>query len=229
MSGATLGEHSTADEVRAKKVAAMGAELGGLHCDLWNELSWLHAKWKQYCALFGTSEKRVNVMNEVAPNCTFIIQSALWRDILLALCRMTDPAESEGRPNVSLLAMVPHIGDASFREEVAASATEARTKCRFARERRNRYFAHSDLFTARNTHPVPLPDANRRSVSEAMAAIVATMNMIQYKFENSRTMYELTIDVQDAEMLYKSVEEFAEVQRRKRQARLDELERWRNA
>ena len=222
-----MSAHETPDQVRTKKIAAMGAALGGLHCDLWNELSWLHAKWGQYCALFGTSEERVNVMNEVAPHCTFVIQTALWRDILLTLCRMTDPARSHGRTNVSLMALAMQIEDVAFRSEVEALAAVAAAKSRFARERRNRYYAHQDLASARNEHPVPLPESGRQAASEAMLAIGATLNLVQYRYENSRTMYEYVIDSADAEDLYLAIDEFAARRRMERQKRLEDLDRWR--
>ncbi len=219
-----MSSHSSSAEVRARKVAAMGEALGNIHCDLWNELAWLYSKWEHYNALFGTSEERINTMNEVAPRCIYVLQSALWRDILLSLCRMTDPAQSAGKPNVSLQAMLPHIADPALRAQVERAASQATGLTSFARERRNRFFAHSDLLTARNEHPTPLPEASRIAVSGAMRAISEVLNIVQAKYEDSTCIYDFPDGSCDAERLFKAIDFYATDQRRKRQKRQDELD-----
>jgi hypothetical protein len=39
--------------VRAEYVKLMGPELGITFCAIYNELSWLHVKWRQYSQMFG--------------------------------------------------------------------------------------------------------------------------------------------------------------------------------
>jgi hypothetical protein len=80
--GANLGP----EEVRAASIAAMGRELGELHHALGNELTYLHLKWKKYCALFGTSPERIDLLNEAAPDFFGKLQHILGDDVLLHLC-----------------------------------------------------------------------------------------------------------------------------------------------
>lgn len=68
---------------------------------LWNvlqqEVIGLHAYWKNYRQLFGTSEARVDLLNECASTFFFIIQDALLADVQLSLSKLADPAQTMGK------------------------------------------------------------------------------------------------------------------------------------
>jgi len=221
-----MGRTESGDEIKLTKISRMGVELGELHYDLWRELVWLHFKWWDYKRLFGTSKERIDTLNAVAPRTMFIFQSTLWRDILLHLCRLTDPPIMRGAANLTVNAMEPLIVDTALRADVAASAREATMTCSFARDRRNRVIAHIDLLTARNQHPRQLEPASRNSVQTALAALAATMNLVETRHGGATCLYDFDNGSGDAEDLFAAIEAAArERERRHRQLR-ERLERF---
>ena len=102
-----MGRSLTNDEVRAETVAALGSPLGELFHSLENQLVWVHLKWQEYLQLFGDSQQRVDLLNSTAPAFFHELQRALWEDILLHLCRLTDKLKSAGKPTLTLRQLAP--------------------------------------------------------------------------------------------------------------------------
>ncbi|MDE3042969.1 MAG: hypothetical protein KGJ82_20690 [Nitrospirota bacterium] len=95
------------EEVRTAAVRAMGSPLGELYDIISTQVTWVHLKWKEHRALFGTSQERVNFLNEAAPVFFASLQETLWDDVLLHLCRLTDPQNPLANPT-SLLNAFHH-------------------------------------------------------------------------------------------------------------------------
>ena len=72
-----MATSSSADEVEREHLAKLGPALGPVFHDLYGDVCWLHVKWNQYRAVFGTSEAIVDLMNRTAPLFTKVIQDAL--------------------------------------------------------------------------------------------------------------------------------------------------------
>ena len=99
-------------------LAAMPTELDRLFKALWQELAWIHVKWQTYRDLFGHSPERIDLLNKTAPAFFHRIHGSLWEDILLHLCRITDPRQTMSRQNLSLTRLPDAIPDVSCRSEV---------------------------------------------------------------------------------------------------------------
>jgi len=84
-----MAQTHSADEIRAHCISVLGPDLGKLHYALWNEIAWLHIKWAQYLALFGTTPERLELLNCAAPLFFRIVQDTLWEDTVLHLTRVT--------------------------------------------------------------------------------------------------------------------------------------------
>lgn len=98
-----MAENKTAEQVRNEHLQVLGPTLGPLYHALYNEVTWLHAKWKQYRLLFAESQERVDLLNDVAGFFFLLIQDVLWEDIILHIARLTDPPQSVGKDNLTLL------------------------------------------------------------------------------------------------------------------------------
>src|SRR6185295_5019430 len=94
--------HRTAEESKQDYIKAMGEELGSQFAELWQQLVYLHCKWMEYVALFGTRSDRIELLNKSAPTFFRIIQDTLWDDILLHICRLTDPPETGKNKNLTI-------------------------------------------------------------------------------------------------------------------------------
>ena len=123
-----MAENLTADQVRDKMVANMPAPLGELHYALYNEVAWLHFKWKDFRALFATSPERIELLNSAAPAFFNGLQRLIFEDVLLHLCRLTDPPKSAGYDNLTLRGLPAQIPDANLRSQVQSLVDTANQK-----------------------------------------------------------------------------------------------------
>ena len=87
---APMAEVLSADDLKRRYIEVMRAELGEFFHHLMQEASRLHLKWNEYEALFNAGREKVENMNRAAPGFFWITQNALWHDIILSLCRITD-------------------------------------------------------------------------------------------------------------------------------------------
>src|SRR6185503_12931063 len=120
----------------------MGATLGELYFLLSRELAWLHFSWSEYRTLYGTSEETIGVLNSAAPRFFYYLDYLMWHDVLLHICRLTDPPASAGRNNLTLAQLPLAIADPILRDSVIDLLAAARSESEFARDWRNRHLAH---------------------------------------------------------------------------------------
>src|SRR5258705_10186702 len=81
---------------------SLSADVRTIFESLQQDVLWLHAKWKVYKQLFGTSERRIAILNDFAPDFFQIVHDGLIYDLLLTMSRLTDPAESFKKENLTL-------------------------------------------------------------------------------------------------------------------------------
>jgi len=186
-----MGSNLTEDEVRAEHLATMGPRLGPVYHVLWNEVVWLHAKWKEYKELYGEKPTRVDLLNRAAGLFFRIVQDALWEDALLHLARLTDPPRSAGKENLTLLRLPSLVDDNGLRRQLDAPLTQAQAKTAFARDWRNRHIAHRDLAKALGQGAKPLTRASRNHVGEALRALADVLNCVNTFYRNSEIIFDV--------------------------------------
>ncbi len=185
-----MGEELTHEQVEQRYITLMGQGLGAIYARLWNECVWLFWRWDDYIVLFGTSEERLNKLNEAASAFFYQLQGTLFESVLLHMCRMTDPVKSRGRDNLTL-ELLPDLVDAAIRNELKNLLASARQKCEFARGWRNLRISHSDLGLALDKSAKPLPAASRKSVREGLDAIAAVLNRVGRHHGDEHVRYDL--------------------------------------
>ena len=97
----------------------LGPVLGPLFHALYDEVTWLHAKWKQYRILFAESPERIELLNGIAGFFFRVIQDVLWEDVVLHIARLTDPSRSFGKDNLTLLRLAGTVQEPALSLEVA--------------------------------------------------------------------------------------------------------------
>lgn len=174
--------HRTAEQTQSENIQVMGEELGETYSALWQELARLHQKWLQYVTLFGTSPKRIELLNEVAPRITYAIQKALWLDIVLHIARLADSAETgKGaamKKNLSLERLKNILKNSSEAEEIQYHMNIVKDSSAFARDWRHRSYAHRDLEIATGKNCEPLKTASRVKVKAALTTMAEFMNLV---------------------------------------------------
>jgi len=209
----------TAEEVRAKYVDLMGADLGQLYHELQNEVVWVHRKWHEFKELYGKKSERIDLLNKIAPHFFWLLQKVLIDDVLLHLARLSDPPQSVNRDNLTIRRLAALVPDADLKNRVEELIQEALTKCKFARDRRNRRLAHSDLQTSRNEHPAPLLNASRQDVEWALESMRDLLNCLELYFCQSEVSYQLVIAPGGADSLLSCLEAYLH-------SKEDEVTRW---
>lgn len=180
----------TAAEARSEYERVMGAELGSMYSLLWQELAWIHSKWAEYVVLFGTSPERVALLNDAAPRFCRLIQDALWDGVLLHIARLTDPAASFGKPNLSLSALANLIDRPATKAAAEALVRKCQASAAFARDWRNRNIAHKDLDLALATSRLPLAPASRALVATSLEDLGAVLNCVARDYLDSTSFFD---------------------------------------
>lgn len=185
----------TDEQVGQQYVGAMGRELGRVFHYLWKECAWLHLKWHEFVALFGTNARRVDLLNVSAPAFFKIVQDLLSEDTLLHICRLTDPAVSRGKKENLTVCRLPLLVLPALRPKVEHAVAATQRQCRFARDWRNRHIVHRDYPLALDRHANPLETATMKSVNEALAGIARVLNILEgYYLHHEPIPYNMPIE-----------------------------------
>ena len=194
-----MATHRSAEEVEADRIAILGPELGPLFHALDNEVSWLHAKWKEFRQLYA-APSTVDLLNQTAPFFFRVVQDTLWHDALLQIARLTDPPVSAGKTNLTLRRLPPALPYGPISQEVDALVSKTLSEAAFARDWRNRRLAHGDLGLALGGAQ-PLAEANHQDMEHALSSMRSVMNAVNGHYWNSTTAYENFLSTDNAKSL----------------------------
>jgi hypothetical protein len=194
----SMGDRKLPEQVKDEHVRVLGAHLGPVYYALYNQVAWLHAKWIQYRALFGHSPERVDLLNGVAPSLFHLIQDVLWKDVLLHIARLTDPAKSAGKDNLTLRLLAEESNVPAGVEKLVQKAT---LESAFVRDWRNRRLAHADLGLALGAGAEPLAEASRAGIERALFSIRAVLNHIWQHYNGTEIGFESIRAAGDANAL----------------------------
>jgi hypothetical protein len=172
-------------EDKARYIAAMGDQLGEQFHALWLDVTWLHIKWSQFVEIFGTTPERIGLLNKAAPSFFRIIEDIFWQDIILHLTRLTDPAKSRGKENLTIVNLPNLISDTDLSRRVCALVKLAEDETKFGRDWRHRHIAHSDLKLRLSEDATALACASRDNVTKAVAAISEVMYSVRKAYMGS--------------------------------------------
>jgi hypothetical protein len=189
-----MAEELSLSKARTEAIKAMGCALGELYDILSNQVIWVHLKWKEYRKLFGTDQRTVDFLNTAAPAFFAELQEILWNDILLHLCRLTDPPKSAGKGNLTI-ALLPNVTSESRLTTLLTEAIiRAKEKTGFAREWRNRRLAHREFPDSLSARSRSLSPGSRQNIEDALASLRTVLNLVESHYMGSSVMYEHSIE-----------------------------------
>jgi hypothetical protein len=123
------------------------------------------------------------VLNTVASNFFYLLEQLLFQDAMLHLCRLTDPAQTrvKGSPAETLTVhrLADVISDPTLKAAVASAADQARGKCEFARQWRDKWLAHTDLAVNQRGWASALPSVTAKHIEDAIDSLSTTLNLIE--------------------------------------------------
>ena len=154
---------------------SMQPDIREIYEALRTEVTWLHARWISYSQLFAKTEKRVTLLNECARSLFYFVHETLLNDLLLTLCKLTDPAtQGKQKENLSLERLQNHVekaGEPILATECKTTLTAIDAYATPLRELRNQQLAHLDLAVALNRATQPLPPVAKHQIDDALRLI----------------------------------------------------------
>lgn len=135
--------HRTAIEALADNQGVLGTKYGLAFHHTCQALWRVSSSWDRYQALFSTQE-RVELLNRSGGNFWCAIQDMMFEDVLLGLCRLTDPAKMGQNENLSINTLV-ELDTSKHKSRLRQRAKLATKKANFARTWRDKRIAHNDF------------------------------------------------------------------------------------
>ncbi len=166
----------------------------------------LHLRWKLYRHLYAGPKEDIVLLNRSAPSIFAILQSLLFDDCVLRICRITDSNSRGSYEYLSVYQLAELLGNAhvaSLGCDLRPMLRDLETACSKMRTLRNRQIAHADLKQALRITAEPLPGISIDDVNVALRLLSEFLNGIEVPLRRVRTFYGdvlLSID-SDAEQL----------------------------
>jgi hypothetical protein len=180
----------TGDELEKRNIDTMGEALGKEYTILCHEVTILNLYWNEYKELFSGGQKRIDRMNESAPGFFHMLQNELFLANVLHICRLTDPPKSVGKSNLTICRLPELTSDVALQGALMPLLKVADDKTAFARDWRNRRFGHYDLGLALGDAVEPLAQATRAETTEAISAIAAVLNAVEFHYFRGGTSFD---------------------------------------
>lgn len=177
------------------------ANIEPLFQKLREETIWLHRDWKLFRQLYGTSESRVDLLNEVAGVFFNALQWIMLNEVILSICRLLDRPQTMGKQNLVYEAVIQALADHPLAETLSNTLDKLRDEAQVLMHRRNRKLAHLDRNTALFSEEVPLPGISRKNVETVLSDMRNFMNAIERCFSNATTAYDSIITSSDGNSL----------------------------
>src|SRR5262249_53865715 len=135
-------------------------DIRGVFLDLCQDVASLHAKWQLYLDLFHNKEDTA-ILSDLARGSFQLIEEALRSDMIMAICRLSDPVRSCGKDNLSIAVLEPRFGSVPGFDTLLQQFLD---ECKPVQQYRNKRVGHNDLDTALNPRDNPLPGIGRSKV-----------------------------------------------------------------
>ncbi len=132
--------------------------------DLCDDVAMLDVKWSFYLELFQEPEN-TRLLSNLARAFFQTVEESLRADMLMTICRLSDPTPSLAGVNLSFAIL---LGKCPDLPKVDKLVTAFQAACGNVRLHRNRYITHNDLASAVNPKENLLPGVGRPQIDEIL-------------------------------------------------------------
>jgi hypothetical protein len=140
------------------------AEIRDLALRLREDLARLRLKWSYHRELFGSREN-TRLLTDTARACFQVVEESLRYDIILSLCRLSDPSRTLGGESPSFATLVAQCGDIPRAEDLLTAFQAA---CGPVRRYRHRHLGHNDPEAIIEPQQRVLPDVDPSQLDEIL-------------------------------------------------------------
>lgn len=190
-----MSRENARDAAESEYVASMGVVLGPMFYTLWQHTARAHSEFHAYATLFGSSPERHAMLYRAGGLTIQHLESALWESVLLNLVRLTDPASTGKKANVTVQQLPLLVPDALI-PTLAISVADAVASTRFAEDARNKWIAHLDAVTMLDETAPELTLGSRMQVRAALRQLSDVLSLVLQHYEGNRTSFQ----ARDAEL-----------------------------
>ena len=155
---------------------------------LCNDLAWLNAKWRLYLDLFSEREN-TELLSRCAPGFPDH-RGALRTDMTMAICRLSDPSQTNGKQNLSLTRVAERYNDVPDLKEIQEKFNAA---CQQVKTIRNKRVGHNDLNTTLNPRDNPLPGMGRNDVETIIDLAARVLNVLVRSVSDTTYCFDLHV------------------------------------
>ncbi len=149
--------------------------------------------WTTFRFLYAGEKKTVDVLNATAPGFFTMTQRLMFDDVILKICRLTDPAKNRQQENLTLRRLVEatewQTTDPARYVAYAAKAAAVDEACGSCRDHRNKRISHRDLALFKEMFE--LPGATLRLIDDAIAAIEEFVRKINIEFRQGDIAFDV--------------------------------------
>jgi hypothetical protein len=173
----------------------MPADVAESHNLLSRELLFLNTKWNDYKMLYCTDDDTIQLLDDAASFFFQIVREVFRDDIVLSVCRLTDPAISSvrgvRRNNLTIEHLISTIAsaDSSLHKTLNSMLPTFKSRCAKFRRHRNRRVGHHDLDTRLKRPHALLPRIEIKDTDEALEAIADVLNAVEMYFDGNQQSY----------------------------------------
>jgi len=124
------------------------------------EFTQLGYRWAMFRQLFDSGQDNIDLLNKSGSNVFQLLQKLIIDDVMMSLCRLTDPPKSMGYENASLRNLVGKLGGKlplESKKKIDAKFIELGEHLGKVMVLRNKALSHTDLTHALNTELLPRP------------------------------------------------------------------------
>ena len=106
------------------------------------------------------------------------LRNLLWQDTILAISRLTDPAEQDDHKNVTVMWLPRICANTTLEADIERLVRDVRRRVNAVRGWRNKVYAHSDLKRRLKPGAYQLPEVNLEKTEAALDAIGAPIGRV---------------------------------------------------
>jgi hypothetical protein len=132
------------DELK-KYVDVLGDSLGKLLYYSYQDVVQLRLNWRVYRNFFGTNKERIDLLNSISGETSWVLQRALENETFLAIRRLTDPTSdrSNNNMNLSISMFTQHFAEHPERDVLESLITKALDASKVHRKRLDKQIVHA--------------------------------------------------------------------------------------
>jgi len=191
------------DEVRRDKTN-MRENVHHVFAWLETELEWIDEKWKAYLQL--SNHTQLDLFESIACDFFAMCKEVMGHDVVLALCRFTDRAETCGRQNTTLERLVNEVrasGDQKLVEILEPLLNQVKLTCRPLRTYRNRRLGHNDLKACLKIQEQVVPGVDYATIEQCLKTIEQMMQQVLLYYDGIATEFCTHSDEAVKELIWK--------------------------